>query len=225
MRRLIPLLLPLPALAQDVEIPLGIEVVTGYRSEYVYRGFALADDLIDVQLETEIALSEHWLLGLGGWYGTGTGSGSFDELAAFAALRYDAERWDAGFQAAWHGFDHSLFRDGVDFGPFANWRPNEDWRIGAALSYDTGPDGWYGRFEAEWSQPTGRDSFLSLLAGASGASGYYGRNGANDLYARASWTYAFNRSVAVTPFLGSSFALDSAGSDRLFGGLWFEVNF
>ena len=148
-----------------------------------------------------------------------------EAVAAFAALRYDAERWDAGFQAAWHGFDHSLFRDGVDFGPFANWRPNEDWRIGAALSYDTGPDGWYGRFEAEWSQPTGRDSFLSLLAGASGASGYYGRNGANDLYARASWTYAFNRSVAVTPFLGSSFALDSAGSDRLFGGLWFEVNF
>jgi len=40
------------------EIPYGIEAVTGFRSEYVYRGFNLAEDsVLDFQIEAEIAES------------------------------------------------------------------------------------------------------------------------------------------------------------------------
>ncbi len=79
MKRWLPLLLAAfgVAHAQD-EIPYGIEVLTGYRSEYVDRGFALSQDLIEVQLGSEIALSDQWLLQLGGWYGTGTSSADFE---------------------------------------------------------------------------------------------------------------------------------------------------
>ena len=35
------------------EIPLGIEAVTGYRTEYVHRGFKLADDVFDFQLHMQ----------------------------------------------------------------------------------------------------------------------------------------------------------------------------
>ena len=51
-------LLLAPVLNAEVEsdLPLGLEVVTGIRSSYVFRGFDLADTLIDVQLEGELAL-------------------------------------------------------------------------------------------------------------------------------------------------------------------------
>ncbi len=118
-----------------------------------------------------------------------------------------------------------MFRDAFTVGPFVNWHPNRDWRVGGIVEFDTGADGWYGAVEAGWSRPTGRDSFLRAHAGASAVSDFYGRSGMNDLYARLAWTYGFNRSVAITPFVGTSITLDSAASTRLYAGLWFEVNF
>jgi hypothetical protein len=226
MKRLLPLVFLGPALpvqAHDSEIPYGIEVVTGYRSDYVYRGFSLTDDLIEVQIGAEIALSNEWLLDLGGWYGTG--SRDFQEVSAVFGIRYDQETWDAGFNASWNGFENSLFQDGFDFGPSFNWRPGADWRIGTAVSYDTGPDGWYGELEAEWSKTVGDSSFVRILGGASAVSDYYGRDGLNDFYSRLGWTYGINESVAFTPFVGASVPLYSGGSTRLYAGLWFEVNF
>ena len=226
MKRLLPLLFlaaPTSTQAHDSEIPYGIEIVTGYRSDYVYRGFSLADDLIEIQIGTEIALSDEWLLDLGAWYGGG--SRSFEEISAAFGIRYDQDSWDVGLDASWRGYDHAFFQDGIDFGPYFNWRPNADWRIGAGVSYDTGPDGWYGKLEAEWSKPVGSDSFVSILGGASATSNYYGRGGFNDFYTRLGWTYGVNESVAFTPFVGSSVPLYSGGSTRLFAGLWFEVNF
>lgn len=226
MKRLLPLLFlgsAVPGHAQDAEIPYGFEIVTGYRSEYVDRGFSLADDLIEFQAGAEIALSDEWLLDLGAWYGTG--SRDFEEIAASFGIRYDHDDWDAGLNAAWHGYRNSLFEDGIDVGPFVNWYPNDDWRIGSSVSYDSGPDGWYGNLEAEWTQVTGNTSFLSILGGISALSHYYGRGGFNDFYARIGWTYGVNRSVAFTPFVGTSVPLGSDGSTRLFAGLWFEVNF
>lgn len=226
MKRLLPLFFLgslIPAQAHDSEIPYGIEIVTGYRSDYVYRGFSLTDDLIEVQIGAEIALSNEWLIDFGGWYGTG--SRNFEELSAAFGIRYDQGDWDTGFTASWHSYQNSFFQDGIDFGPYINWRPNADWRIGSAVSYDTGPDGWYGKLEAEWSKPVGNSSFVSILGGASATSNYYASGGLNDFYTRLGWTYGVNENVAFTPFVGSSVPLYSGGSTRLFAGIWFEVNF
>lgn len=225
MKRLLPLLLLPAAVTASEEIPYGVEVLTGYRSEYIDRGFSLAHDLIEVQLGSEIALSRDWLLQLGGWYGTGTGSGDFEAAQVFLAVRHETDTWDAGLDTAFTSHDHRLFRDGFSAGPFFNWRPHRDWRLGGSIEYDTGAEGWYGVVETGWSQPTGRDSFVRAEAGLSAVSTFYGRSGMNDLYARLSWTYGINRSVAVTPFVGTSIALDSAASNRIYAGLWFEVNF
>ncbi|BCX50002.1 hypothetical protein HAHE_39100 [Haloferula helveola] len=227
MRRLLPLLLlPATAVAQDDdELTYGIEVLTGFRSEFIDRGFSLSQGLVEVQLGAEVALSDEWLLEIGGWYGTGTGSGDFEAASAFFGIVYEAESWDAGMDLSLSSYDHRIFDDGVAVGPFYNWYPNDDWRIGGAFQYDSGASGWYGKVEAAWSKPTGDDSFITLLGGISGTSGFYGRSGANDLFARLSWTYGVNRHVAFTPFVGTSVALDSDASTRLYAGLWFEVNF
>ena len=49
----------------DSEIPLGIEAVTGLRTDYVHRGFQLAESALDFQLEAEIILSNNNSLSLG----------------------------------------------------------------------------------------------------------------------------------------------------------------
>jgi hypothetical protein len=228
--RLIPVLAAVasPCLADPPSetTPIGIEVVTGYRSEYIHRGFKLTDDLIDVQLEAEIALSNEWVLNLGGNYGTATGDEDFAEAAAFFELHYDTKQWTAGFATTWRDYQDSFFEDGFDLNPSFTWHLNDDWDIGSGIAYDTGNGGWYGNLEASWSKPLGKSSFIEAKAGTSFTNDYYGSDGWHDLYARLSYTYAFNDSVAVTPFAGSSIPMKSSPqTDRLLAGVWFEVNF
>lgn len=230
MKLLLPLLFLAPGLRAadgDVadEIPYGIEVLTGYRSGYVDRGFRLSQDLLEVQLGGELVLDDRWALEFGGWYGTATASGGFDQSSGFLALRHDAEDWRAGYDLTYNSYRHGLFDDGFDTGPFIDWFPHDDWRLGATLRRDTGAGGWYGTLEGEWSRRTGRDAYLTLLTTLGAASDFYGRDGFNDLEVRAAWTYRINRHVTVTPFAGTSIGLESAATNTIFGGLWFAVNF
>ncbi|MGE9270932.1 MAG: hypothetical protein ACQKBU_09035 [Verrucomicrobiales bacterium] len=230
MRHLLPLFFLLPVAAHDLEdsddeLIYGIEVLTGYRSEYVDRGFKLANQLLEVQVGAEIALSNQWLIDFGGWYGSETGSGDFDQTSLFFGTHYEGEQWQTGLQLAYNRYSNLLFRDGVQVGPYFDQLMGEDWRLGAAIEYDSGAKGWYGKLEAEWSQPTGEHSYLALIGGLSATSDFYGNSGWNDGFARFSWSYHLNRHVTLTPFVGTSVALDSARETRLFGGLWFAVNF
>lgn len=229
MRRLAAfLVLTAPCFAESVsdDIPIGVEVLTGFRSEYIHRGFKLTNNLIDVQTEAEIALSNEWVLNLGGFYGTGTGRGDFSETAAFFDLRYEAENWTAGFATTFRDYQDSIFTDGLDLCPSFKWRLSDDWTIGTKVAYDTGDGGWYGNLEAAWSKPLSEDSFLSARVGSSWTSDYYESSGWHNSFARLSWTYAINDSVAITPFAGTSIPMSSSAErNRLFGGLWFEVNF
>ena len=225
-------LAPLPLLATaapaevEREIPWGVEVVTGYRSEYIQRGFKLANDLFDVQAEAELTLTDDLIANFGAWYGTGTGSADFDEGGAFAGIRAEQSDFSFAFDARWRSIDHPVFEDGIDLMPSVSWHWTEDLGFTAGAAWNTGADGLYGFAESNWSKPVGKSSFVSLTGGLSAVDGYYGRSGWNDLYARASFTQGINQSVAITPFVGLSIPLQSDGeTNRLFGGVWFEVNF
>lgn len=217
-----------PPAAPKPEVPFGIEAVTGYRSEYVYRGFKLAHHTFDFQLETEISLGDSLFLNAGGWYATETGSGDFSEAAGFADLRREWGAWALGLALSYHNFTDELFDDGFDTGAFVTWAPNDDFSLTTGAWYDHGNDGWYGKLEGGWSRPLDASSFIAVLAGVSWLDDYHRRTGWNDVYARLSWTYAVSERVSLTPFVGTSLALGSGphdGSDCLYAGLWFEVNF
>lgn len=240
MKRILPLALvlsSLPAsLSADVEneIPLGIEAVTGIRSEYVYRGFTLAEDsVMDFQIETEIALNDYTLLNVGGWYATETGQGDYYESAAFAKLRFlKSDKLTVGLSATYRSFSSDVFEDGVDLGIFGTYQFCDDFGITTGAYYDTGADAWYGHVESNWSKTLSDKSYISLKTGISYVSDYYGRDGFNDAYTRLSLTYHVSEAVSVTPFVGASFLIDDESTvpgvindDSVFGGLWFVVRF
>ena len=64
---------------QEDDIPLGIEAVAGFRSDYVYRGFDLAQTTMDFQVETELVISDALSLGAGGWVATQLDDGFNEE--------------------------------------------------------------------------------------------------------------------------------------------------
>ncbi|NWK57414.1 hypothetical protein HW115_17480 [Verrucomicrobiaceae bacterium N1E253] len=225
------LVLALPATTSaelENEIQWGVEAVTGYRSDYIYRGFELAESTLDFQLEAEVALSDTLALNIGGWYATETGSGDFDEVAGFLKLHHQTtEHLTLGASATYRDFNNSLFEEGVDLGLTATWNFCRDFGITLGGYYDTGAEGWYGNLESYWTKPVSDKAFFALKTGISAVDSYYDRDGFNDVYARASLTYNISDTVSVTPFIGGSALLDSddIGDDTAFGGIWFEVRF
>jgi hypothetical protein len=220
-------LVPLVAGAEvESEIPWGFEAVAGYRSDLVHRGFKLADDVYDYQLEAEIALSNEWSFNFSGYYGTGTGKGNdFSEMSGIAELRYDARQWSAGWTFGYRDFTSTFFRDGWESGPFFSYRLTDDLDLRAEYLYDEGAESFYGSVQLSWSQALSAKSFVSVRGGVSHVEDFYESKGFHAMDLRLSYTYLILSNVSVTPFVGGSLAIDREADDAVLGGLWFEVTF
>ncbi len=223
-------------LSADVEneIPYGIEAVTGIRSEYIYRGFTLAEDsVLDFQLETEVTLNDSTYLHLGTWYATETSDGDYDESGFFAKLNYQqSDKLTLGLSASYRDFNSSFFKSDVDLGIYGTYQFNKDYAIHTGAYYDFGANAWYANIEGNWSKTITDKSYISLKTGVSYVNDYYGRDGINDIYARLSYTYHISETVSLTPYLGTSLLIDDDSTepgiindDSTFAGLWFVVRF
>ncbi len=215
---------PLSADLED-DLPLGIEAVTGLRSDYVYRGFNLADVVMDFQLETEVVLDDTLALGAGGWFATGV-SDNFTEGGAFLNLSYSLHKdITVGGSASYHAYDHNFLENGFDLGAFLTWYTDRDWNIEAGVYRDFATNGWYAHLGSDWSVRLSDKTYLGISAGISAVEDYYGRSGLNDFHGQASLTYNINTMLSVTPFAGWSCELNNGDGSEIYGGLWFEVSF
>ena len=220
------LLLPFATLTAEVEddLTLGIETVTGFRSDYVYRGFKLADATLEAQVATEVALGEDRYLAVSAWH-LAESSDNFSETGLGLALLTDWEDFRFGVSLDYRAYSGTFFDDGIDLGLEAFWHPSADWKLGAEAHYDFGAEGSYFAFEGGWSKPLNKDLFLAAETGVSVVSDYYERDGFNDFYGRLSLTYNVNSFLSLTPFVGYSVALADEASDEIFAGLWLAVSF
>jgi len=210
----------------DDEIPLGIEAVTGFRTNYVHRGFELAETALDFQLETELSLSDENSLHLGLAH-LAESDGDFNETSIYAEISHSLnDHLIIGASLTYRDRNASILDSGFELGAFATFSINDDWLWRSELNYDFGISGLYLASELEWSQVLSDKSFVAIEAGISVVSSYLDRSGFNDLYTRVTYTYAISDRISLTPFLGTTLQLnDHDGSDLAFGGLWFEVNF
>jgi len=214
---------PLFADNQD-DLFLGIESVTGLRSDYIYRGFQLADASLDVQIETEIALENDLFVGLAAWH-VAESSGDFSETAFGVSLHRNVANYRFSGSLDYRSFSESFFDDGVDLGIKAQWLPNENWDFAARAHYDFGVEGSYFAIEGGWSHPLTKDLFIAAETGISAVSDYLDRDGLNDFNGRVSLTYNINSYLSLTPFVGYSIALASEADDEAYAGVWLAVSF
>ena len=208
----------------EEELILGIEAVTGLRSNYIYRGFQLAGATLETQIETEITLNKDTSLGLAAWH-VAESSGDFSETVLGVNLRRDYESFNVTASVDYHAFSESLFQDGVDLGLQARWLLTDDWDLTAKAHYDFGAEGSYFALEGGWSRPVNDDLFLSAHSGISAVNSYYERSGINDFYGRISLTYNVNSILSLSPFAGYSLGLADEGSDEAYAGVWLAVSF
>ena len=214
----------------EEEIPLGLEAVTGMRSEYIHRGFKLSQQVLDFQLEGEVALADDKFLGYGAWYATATGDGDFSETGVKLNYTQDAGDWHYYLSLNYRSQHNSIFDSGLDFTAKLSYFFSESERhshqLSLLASYDTGAEGYYAALEYVNYTAMGDNAYFSFKTGVSAVSEYYTRDGANDVYGRLSYTYNVTQQVSISPFVGFSYQLDDQnGSDSAFGGLWFEVSF
>lgn len=210
----------------ETEFTLGIEGVTGIRSDYVHRGFQLANSSLEFQLEGELVLSDRSSLHLGLSHLAESGS-SFFETTGYLELSHQlGQKFTVGASMTYRDRDNSLLDGGFDLGLFSTYAINNDWRWRNSLNFDIGVDGIYFDTSLEWSTVISDDAFLAVESGLSAVTGYLNRDGVNDFHTRISLTYAISDQVSFTPFIGSSLQIeDSSASDVLYGGLWFQVIF
>ncbi len=211
--------------AQVNEIPLGIEAVTGIRTDYVHRGFDLTSTALDFQLEAEISLSNESFLNIGAWYLSG--DDDFSETGAFIDYRRElSKKLTLGATLTYRNYDQGPLESGLEIGFFGSYALNDAWDLKSELAFDFETSGLYGETSLRWSYVLTKSAFLNFTGGISYTSDYYERDGLNDAFSRLSLTYAISDSVAFTPFIGSSISLDQdEGDDTAFGGLLFEVIF
>jgi len=220
-------LLPLAASAHDdhKEIPYGIEIVTSYKSEYVYRGLDFSNEALDVQLSTEISLGADQFIGITAWYTTAVSDGDFDQAGLKIAYIREFEDFTYELGVVGHSTSHEEFDSGVEGLTSLSYHFNENTSVNALLTYDTGAEGFYSALSFKHFEDLNEDSFLTFRAGLSFVSDYYERDGVNDVFARLAYTYNINNYVAVTPYVGTSIQLIDDNSDVVYGGLSFEVSF
>ncbi len=210
----------------DSEIPLGIEAVTGLRTDYVHRGFQLAESALDFQLEAEIILSNSNSLSLGFAHLSESGE-DFNETWSYLEFSHSFNKnLTSGASFTYRDRNESILQGGFDLGLFTSYSINDVWRWRNELNFDLGVDGVYLNTELEWSQIISNKSFVTIKAGLSWVSEYLERDGLNDFHTRLTYTYALSDQVSFTPFIGSSIQIgDKDADDILYGGLWFEVIF
>ena len=225
-------LLPLTAAGQAGssaidDIPYGIEAVAQYRSEYNYRGFILAKDSIDLQLGAQYAFNNTTYLNSAAWFGSEIGDGDFTEGGLRVDFLKDLGPMTYSLSGSYRSYSNTFFEDGANIELVAIYHFNQHFDFSGRVAYDTGAEGWYANLETIYYHRINDDSYFSLTGGISAVDQYYRRNGLNDAFAKLSYTYNIDQSISISPYLGSSLLLDKndIGSDSLYAGIYFTVNF
>ena len=209
----------------SAELKYGIEALTTYRSEYVYRGFALSDASMEFQLAGQVALSNTDTLDVGLFYGTATSDGDFTEAAAFIDFSRNIGDLTYAATLTLRDYTNSTFKSGADIGGSVSWAVNEDIDIKGSASYDTGAEGFYFEGKAGYYRQVSDDSYLTFDAGLGAVADYYRRNGLHQAFAKLTYTYNINDAVSVSPYVQMSLGIHDKAENHLAAGAYFAVSF
>lgn len=209
----------------SAELKYGIEGLTTYRSEYIYRGFQLADASMEFQLAGQVALNNTDTIDIGFFYGTATGDGDFTEAAAF--IDFSRNIGDLTYTATLtlRDYSNTTFESGVDIGGKVNWILNDNIDLTGTIAYDTGAEGFYFEGKFGYYRQMNDDSYITFDTGIGAVADYYNRNGIHQAFAKFAYTYNINDSVSLSPYLEMNLGIHDQAENHMVAGAYFAVSF
>ena len=212
--------------AKDSDIKFGLEGLTTWRSEYIYRGFSLANQSLGFQLAGQVALSNTTTIDIGLHHDTATSDGDFSETGIY--IDFAKNIGDLTYTTTLNLRDYTnstIFRSGADFGGNVKWAYNDTFDFTAQLSYDTGATGFYGELKASAYKNISLDSYILFSTHLGITSSYYGRTGLHQFQSKLEYVYNINDNVSISPYIGTSIGIHDEAPDSIYSGLYFAVNF
>jgi len=206
-------------------IPYGIEFVAGMRDEYHQRGLQLADDLIDLQIQSNITLTKSSSLNLAAWQGAEM-AGDFQEAGVLLSLTKEYSRFALNSEIGYTRYENSFVESGIQYSVGVDYSLASELVAYVSATYDDDQSSMIGLFGLLSSARITDDSFMEYKVEAHMANDYYSREGLYDLSSRVSYTLNVNEMLSFTPFVSYTYPLDEVDLDPEFStGVWVELFF
>jgi hypothetical protein len=204
---------------------LGADISLGYDTDYVFRGQALAEDLLTttVNLNT-ISLGDGMDLDLGAWYAN-TYDAGYTELNLFGGVSVDLG--DASLSAGITYYDTSGGDNIVE--PYVGIGTElAGLDVSLGYAYDSDDDSAYIAIGAGKSLELSDDITVDVSASLNYADDHYGVDGFNNIDLRIGLPMAVG-GATLTPYIAGSIAVDgledAGGDDELYGGVSLSLSF
>lgn len=209
----------------SAELKYGIEALTTWRSEYVYRGFELSKNSTEFQLAGQVSLNNTDTIDVGFFYGSATSDGDFSEASGF--IDFSRNIGDLTYTATLtlRDYTNSSFDSGADVGGSVSWAMNENIDLTGLITYDTGAEGLYFEGKFGYYRQISADSFLTFDAGIGAVAQYYDRSGIHQAFTKVEYTYNINDSVSVSPYMQLSLGIHDKADNHFVAGAYFAVSF
>lgn len=217
------LLLCAPLWAES-DIPYGIEFVAGVRSGYHQKGVSYANDLLDLQLQSNITVTKSSSLNFAIWQGAEI-SGDFREFGSLVSATKSYDEFSVTGELAYYNLESPFLENGAEASIMLDYQLSDEISVYGSLGYSEGAQSLIGLLGVSGGQIITDDSFLEAKVEFHLADNYYGREGLYDLTSRLSFTYNINSLLSTTPFVSAAIPLDGAGEFDLSTGVWIEIFF
>ena len=218
-----------PAVSDELRrapIQLGIQLMSGYRTNAIWRGVPIAEQVGEFQIASSVAVSNNWALAGEFDYARGFVGQKGSHSTLYSELQYYlGEEMTLGPLVAGQWYRNCDFKNGLDTGIVWRWTPTRDWESQAQALYDSGQKGWYGQLAITWQPLISESTAWQTTVALGGAKDYLGTNGTNDATLRTGCLIRLGASLRLQPFIAYSWGFGNKNTRCFYGGLWFVWQF
>lgn len=212
--------------AEQVAIYVGVEALSGFRSDYVYRGEYVAESSIEFQISGGVALDDYWYMQGEFFYLNECESSPFRQTQLLGELNYYLNTESTlGYYVAGQDYDKSLLESGIEQGVVWRWNPSLNWGMMAKMLYDSGQEGAYAEMRATYMPLIAENLAWVNCAQVGCAINYADIDGIKELMLRTGLSWAVDESWKVEPYVAWYYGRGRDDFSQICAGFWLSYSF
>lgn len=210
-------------------VPFTGSVSVGYETDYIFRGLTFGEHAPWASAAINFALTDQVSVDLGTWYLNSTsGPVGFDELDVYSFLNFPLWVFKASLGGTWFSYPEGAADDNGEASLNLAYDVGSLVTLAGFAAYDFVGDGWYFQLGASKTIALADCLDLGLGGGVGYVDSYFGNQGWNHAYVRASLIYKLTETTSLTGYIGGNFpleAIETVEEDKVHGGVSLTVTF